>query len=91
LRVASGLGDDEVVVLFEDTGEGISPAAMPHLYEPYFTTKANTGLGLFVSHRIVTGEFGGTLTAESEPGGGARFTVRLPVRSRSAADNSASS
>lgn len=85
LRVASSLTDEEIVVRFEDTGEGISRAAMQHLYEPFFTTKGNTGLGLFVCRRIVTDELGGTLAAESEPGSGARFTVRLPVRSRMSA------
>ena len=62
-----------------DSGPGLTPEAQGKLFEPFFTTKpAGTGLGLAVSLGIVQAH-GGTLEAESPPGGGARFTVRLPA------------
>ncbi|MBI3770139.1 MAG: PAS domain S-box protein [Deltaproteobacteria bacterium] len=82
LRVVSRLGSDEILVVFEDTGSGIPPQALARLFEPFFTTKASTGLGLFVCRRIVVDELGGTIVVESEPGAGARFSVRLPLQGR---------
>ncbi len=65
----------------EDTGCGIAPERMDHLFDPFYTTKGNhgTGLGLAVSWGIVEGH-AGTITVDSAPGHGARFTVRLPCR-----------
>jgi len=61
-----------------DTGPGIPPAALPNLFQPFYTTKASgTGLGLAISAGIAR-EFGGTLTAQNSPGGGAVFRLRLP-------------
>lgn len=76
---------DEVAVLVSDSGQGIEPAALPHVFDPFFTTRADardpaargTGLGLSVSYGIVT-EHGGSIAARSEPGHGATFEVRLP-------------
>jgi signal transduction histidine kinase len=65
----------------EDNGRGISPDHLPHLFEPFFTTRADRGgigLGLAVVKTIVT-EHGGTIAAESEVGAGCCFTVLLPV------------
>ncbi len=63
-----------------DTGRGIAPEHLPHLFEPYFTTRGKqggTGLGLAVVKTLVT-EMGGTVVAETEAGQGSRFIVRLP-------------
>ncbi len=63
-----------------DNGEGIPKAIEARLFTPFFTTKAaggGTGLGLFISRRIVEGH-GGTLTFESRPGRTC-FEVRLPA------------
>ena len=64
-----------------DTGPGIPAELLPHIFEPFYTTKpegAGTGLGLPISRRIVEAH-GGTLEAESLPGQGTRMRVRLPL------------
>jgi len=68
-----------VVVAVRDTGVGINPEHMPHLFEPFYTTKPQgTGLGLAISAHIVT-QHGGHIQVESTPGVGSTFTVLLPV------------
>ncbi|RMF57408.1 MAG: hypothetical protein D6746_11085 [Bacteroidetes bacterium] len=66
-----------------DNGPGIPPDVRAKIFEPFFTTKptgSGTGLGLSLSHDIVTQGHGGTLTVESTPGAGAAFVVTLPLR-----------
>jgi polar amino acid transport system substrate-binding protein len=67
------------VIEVRDEGEGIEPNMLPHITEPFFTTRRNeggTGLGLSVSARIVR-EHGGRLEFISEPG--RETTVRLAL------------
>jgi signal transduction histidine kinase len=65
------------VIEIRDTGPGISPSNLQKIFIPFFTTKAKGhGIGLALSHRIVT-QHGGTLTATNSPEGGAVFTVKL--------------
>jgi signal transduction histidine kinase len=80
LRVATYTGPaGEVVVEIQDTGAGMSPEVLARLFEPFFTTRpASTGLGLSVSHAIVT-SLGGSLRAESREGVGTTLTVILPA------------
>lgn len=69
-----------------DTGQGMGPKVIEHVFDPYFTTKEKgegTGLGLSVVHGIV-GSLGGAVTVESEPGIGSTFHVYLPVIERKA-------
>jgi two-component system cell cycle sensor histidine kinase/response regulator CckA len=64
-----------------DTGEGIDPENLERIFEPYFTTKeqtGGTGLGLSVVHGIVT-SIGGNIAVESRPGLGTLFTINLPM------------
>ena len=68
-----------VEVTVADSGPGIQAPDMDRVFEPFFTTKpGGTGLGLYITHEIVR-RHGGELSVTSEPGGGAAFTVRLPV------------
>jgi two-component system, NtrC family, sensor kinase len=70
--------DGGAEVLVSDSGPGLA-AVQDKLFEPFFTTKpTGTGLGLAVSLGIVQAH-GGSLEAASPPGGGARFTIRLPA------------
>ena len=70
-----------IVLKFTDTGVGMTPEVMAHLFEPFFTTKPvgkGTGLGLTIAYKIITDRHKGTITAESTPGVGTTFTIRLP-------------
>ena len=84
----SGTADAETVTLtVADTGIGIAAEDLPRIMTPYFRTAAaraqagGTGLGLGISHDIVTAH-GGTLSIESEAGAGSTVTVRLPRATR---------
>lgn len=64
-----------------DTGHGISPEVMEHIFDPYFTTKEmgrGTGLGLAVAHGVVKSH-GGSITCSSVSGGATTFDVFLPA------------
>jgi two-component system NtrC family sensor kinase len=66
-------------IRFQDSGKGISPMDIESIFEPFFTKKSKgTGLGLFISQKIVQ-EHGGDIKVESEVGKGSVFTVYLPV------------
>jgi two-component system NtrC family sensor kinase len=82
LTVSTRFDEDNVYLAVEDTGVGMSEDVKKSIFLPFFTTKEvgqGTGLGLPVVHGIVTAH-GGSVAVESEPGGGARFEVRLPLR-----------
>ena len=64
----------------EDSGPGIAPGVIEHIFSPFFTTKrsgAGTGLGLYIAREIVE-QHNGRLLAENTPHAGARFIVLLP-------------
>jgi PAS domain S-box-containing protein len=70
-----------IVVKVQDEGVGIPPEALPHITDPFFTTKSDSGgigLGLSISSRIIK-EHGGTLTFTSEPGRGTTAEIILPI------------
>jgi two-component system sensor histidine kinase AtoS len=70
---------DKVVVVFQDTGPGISATELKNIFNPFFTTKdKGTGLGLAITHKVIT-EHGGQIEVESTQGNGSRFIVHLPV------------
>jgi signal transduction histidine kinase len=72
---------DGVRLEFEDDGPGMPPEVKARVFEPFFTTKPvgkGTGLGLSLSHGIVE-RHGGSMRVDSEPGGGTRFTIELPL------------
>jgi two-component system sensor histidine kinase HydH len=69
--------DGKVLLRIADTGKGIAPEALSAIFDPYVTGRASgTGLGLAIVHRIVE-QHGGTIRAESEPGKGSVFFLRL--------------
>ncbi|HXN55739.1 MAG TPA: ATP-binding protein [Myxococcales bacterium] len=73
-------GPGFAAVIVEDSGPGVAAEARERLFEPFFTTKRNgTGLGLATAQRFAAAH-GGHIELSASPLGGARFTVRLPVR-----------
>jgi len=67
----------EATIEVRDTGKGIPTSDLQKIFIPFFTTKAKGhGIGLALTHRIIT-QHGGTLTATNSPEGGALFTIRL--------------
>lgn len=84
LRVRVDDGPDEVRIAVSDTGVGIHPEVLPHIFEPFFSTKhkeSGVGLGLAVVYGIVQ-RHGAGIDVDSEPGRGSTFRVRLPRRPR---------
>jgi signal transduction histidine kinase len=78
--------DGQLEVSVCDDGHGIRPEDAARIFQPHYTTKENgTGLGLFVSRKIVA-DLGGTIRFDSTPDGGTTFAVRLPVDSRDTSD-----
>jgi len=75
---------DEVLAMVSievaDNGSGLDPGEKERLFEPYFSTKpGGTGLGLTIVGTIVS-DHGGFIRVKENSGGGARFTIELPVR-----------
>jgi PAS domain S-box-containing protein len=72
---------NNIVLKIQDTGKGIQPEHLSHVYDPFFTTKEigkGTGLGLALCARIVH-DHNGTIRVESQPGMGTTFTIHLPI------------
>jgi PAS domain S-box-containing protein len=83
LRLAHEKESGMVRIEIEDNGRGMDEATRKRVFEPFFTTKSvgeGIGLGLSVAYFIVTENHGGTLDVVSEPGKGAKFIIRLPLK-----------
>src|SRR2546427_632915 len=83
IRVRLGHTDDSVWATFQDDGPGIAPEILPNIFDPFYTTKRpgrGTGLGLSICKAVLK-EYEGNIEAASAPGGGAVFTVMLPIAS----------
>lgn len=79
LRVRTWSTGDRVRIEVIDTGGGIAGDVLPHVFDPYFSTREQgTGLGLPTVRRIVA-EHGGDVSVASEVGRGTAFTITLPV------------
>jgi signal transduction histidine kinase len=81
---------DRAVLQVQDDGRGIQSADLPHVFEPFFTTRmgqGGSGLGLHIVHNLVTSVLGGTISARSEPGHGANFQLTIPCTAADQQDN----
>jgi signal transduction histidine kinase len=83
-RLTKSGGDSWVQVEVTDTGCGIAPGDLDHIFDPFYTTKhasderEGTGIGLTIVHQIVQ-EHGGHITVDSKVGRGTTFLVNLPI------------
>lgn len=85
ISLSCAFTEDETTFTVADSGPGIDPADLPHLFTPLYRGEASrnratggAGLGLAIAHRILLAH-GGTLTAASTKPHGAAFTARIPV------------
>ncbi|MEO8257415.1 MAG: ATP-binding protein [Acidobacteriota bacterium] len=82
VRTKGSPARDRVIVSVRDTGKGIPSDVLSRIFDPFYTTKdvgQGTGLGLAITYGIVQ-EHGGEIVATNHPGGGAVFTIELPIR-----------
>jgi len=79
VRVAAHAANGRVAIEIADRGPGVAEADAARIFEPFYSTKNSSGLGLSVCHAIVT-QHGGTIAVEPRPGGGASFRIDLPAR-----------
>ena len=70
--------DNRLRIAFADTGRGMSPEQVEHLFEPFSSTTGGTGLGLSIVYQIIR-DHGGTINVRSRVGQGTTITVELPV------------
>lgn len=89
ITIDTRTAENAVEIAIADTGSGIAPEHIARIFEPGFTTRGGRigmGLGLPICRQIVE-QHGGELRVESEPGAGARFTLRLPLQPPDLAPN----
>jgi two-component system NtrC family sensor kinase len=81
IRLSSRVRGEYVELIIKDNGQGILAENLPHLFEPFFSTKGTrgTGLGLAVTWGIIESH-DGTIDVQSEPEHGTCFTVGIPVK-----------
>jgi PAS domain S-box-containing protein len=85
--VTSSVEGDGIVLTVSDSGPGIAPEIKDKIFDPYFTTKSDgTGIGLSISHRIVT-DHGGSLTVSDSDLGGAEFRIEIPIKKQERSDD----
>ena len=86
IDVSAAVSAEILSVFVRDNGPGIPADKVTALFDPFFTTKAEGhGLGLWIAQQIVTAH-GGRLTAQNNDGGGATFTIAIPLRKLSDAE-----
>jgi PAS domain S-box-containing protein len=80
VRVSATEKDGFVTIAVSDSGPGIPADGLERIFEPFNTSKARgTGLGLSIARKNVEAH-GGSVVAENPPGGGARFSISLPLK-----------
>ena len=89
ITLSASLAADHATISVRDTGPGILPDALPHIFERFYRgevsrTGSGAGLGLSIARELVEAQ-GGAITVASEPGHGSTFSVTLPVAPTSTA------
>jgi signal transduction histidine kinase len=83
VRIACRLDGDRFELEFADDGAGMSDDVRQHVFDPFFTTRrgeGGSGLGLHIVYNQVTQTLRGTISCQSAPGQGSRFTIRFPLQ-----------
>ena len=82
IKITTSHGTERIAIAINDSGTGIKPEEIDHIFKPFHTTKSEggkgTGLGLSVCHGIIQ-DHHREIRVESRPGEGATFTVLLPA------------
>ena len=82
LKISTWQENENIHIRIQDNGQGIKAEHFEKIFDPFFTTKTvgeGTGLGLYISYKIVT-DHGGEIDIVSEPNAGAQFTITLPIK-----------
>ncbi|MEB3231431.1 MAG: ATP-binding protein [Leptolyngbyaceae bacterium] len=82
IRLQTHVVDDRIKIHIVDNGIGIPESVRSRLFDTFFTTKPmgkGTGMGLSISHQIITEKHGGTLECLSSPGKGTEFVITIPI------------
>lgn len=80
LRATVQMESQRLRIAFSDTGRGMSPEQVEHLFEPFSSTTGGTGLGLSIVYQIIR-DHGGTINVRSRAGQGTTITIELPSQS----------
>lgn len=85
VTIAAETADGFAVIAVSDTGSGIAPGHLPHIFERFYVGRENksegSGLGLYIA-KLTVDEMGGSIIADSVQGKGTTFTIRLPLAKR---------
>jgi len=82
LDISANRINDDIIIVFSDTGVGIQEEQLPSLFDPFYTIKPK-GLGLGLAYcKSVVEAHKGSIAVESEVGKGTSFTIKLPMRSK---------
>ena len=80
IEVAVALREGRLTVDYSDNGIGMAPETRQRVFDPFFTTdlQQGMGLGMHIAYNLVTQRFGGEIACDSEPGTGAHFHIEVP-------------
>jgi signal transduction histidine kinase len=82
LMIRTDRQKNDAIIQISDTGRGIEPDRLPHIFDAYFSSRSNgSGLGLPTARKIVEAH-NGTITVDSELGKGTSFTIKLPLQAQ---------
>jgi signal transduction histidine kinase len=87
VKVTASINDKQVMIAVEDTGIGMNEAGLANLFKPFERAESRlrvktlgTGLGLYLTRKILTQLLGGSIEVKSKPEQGSTFTVYLPAK-----------
>ena len=83
IHIDFSLHEQQFTLRYGDDGQGIHREHLGRIFEPFFTTRRDhggSGLGLYIVYNITTQRLHGSITCDSAPGQGARFTLTIPAR-----------